>query len=62
MNKPLAFLTLSLLLGAHALAQGTFFGLKINPGAPAKTVLVFGDSLTEITSLPKNLQAHQWMR
>ncbi len=62
MNKSLAFITLSLLLGAHAFAQGTFFGLKINPGAPAKTVLVFGDSLTEITSLPKNQQDRNWVR
>lgn len=62
MKRPLALLTLCLLLGAHALAQGTFFGLKINPGAPAKTVLVFGDSLTEITSLPKNQQDRNWVR
>ncbi len=62
MNKPLAVISLSLLLGANVLAQGTFFGLKINPGAPAKTVLVFGDSLTEITSLPKNQQDRNWVR
>jgi lysophospholipase L1-like esterase len=62
MTKPLALLALSLLLGTHAIAQSSFFGVKINPGAPPKTVLVFGDSISESTSLPKDKQDQNWVR
>lgn len=62
MNKPIALLTLCLMLGAHGLAQSTFFGVKIDAGAPSKTVLIFGDSITESTSLPKDKQDRNWGR
>lgn len=61
MNTPLKLIALSLLLVAHAPAQSSLFGIKLEGGgAQAKTLLVFGDSLSSAEALPKDKKAGVW--